>query len=89
MNRTPADHSAFLAALSPSDLGVVEPQLRDVALKLGNVLCEVGERIDYAYFPTSGMVSVVANLPEGQQVETGMVGRTGVVGSAEYPALVC
>jgi CRP-like cAMP-binding protein len=67
---------------APHDRQAIEAQLRDVQLKLGTTLCAAGEPIEYVYFPTCGMVSLAVNLNEGDEVETGVVGRTGVVGSA-------
>jgi CRP-like cAMP-binding protein len=35
----------------------------------------------YAYFVTSGIASVVSEMPEGGSVEVGMIGREGIVGA--------
>jgi CRP-like cAMP-binding protein len=78
----PAATSEFLDSLIPTDRNSIEPHLRDVQLRLGSVLCAAGEPIDFVYFPTCGMVSIVTTLAEGQEIETGIVGRRGVVGSA-------
>ncbi len=36
--------------------------------------------IEYAYFPTSGICSVIAENTKGVQIETGLIGREGFVG---------
>ncbi len=44
------------------------------------VLQEPNKKVDYAYFPTSGICSVIAENMEGVQAETGLIGREGFVG---------
>lgn len=81
MDRISPQTNDLLAALTPADLASFEPHFRDVALPHGQVLCGPGDRIDYVHFPTSGMVSVVTLLENGQGVETGVIGHEGVSGS--------
>src|SRR5712671_7150780 len=38
------------------------------------------ERFERVYFPISGFISVVVELSDGRMIETGMVGRDGVLG---------
>jgi CRP-like cAMP-binding protein len=45
---------------------------RDVDLELPN------EEIEYVYFPTSGIASIVALGVDGESVDTTMVGREGM-----------
>jgi CRP-like cAMP-binding protein len=40
-----------------------------------------GKPIDRVYFPISGLVSLLAVTRSGRQVETGVIGREGVVGA--------
>jgi hypothetical protein len=44
------------------------------------VLARVGQRFKHAYFPLSGMISVVALLPEGLGAEVATVGNEGMMG---------
>lgn len=44
------------------------------------MLYEVNGKVDFAYFPTSGICSVIAQNAEGVQIETGLIGREGFVG---------
>ena len=74
--------NAFLASLSEKDCKMLAPHLMTVALEHKAVLHEPGEPIKHLYFPTSGAISLVRHLQSGIGVETGMVGREGVVGSA-------
>jgi CRP-like cAMP-binding protein len=45
------------------------------------VLYEAGAEIGEAYFPLSGMVSLVINSEEGQTVEVGTIGNEGMLGT--------
>lgn len=53
-----------------------------VMLKFGEVLCEAGEPLRHAYFPTAGCVSLVVRLDDGAELEIGMVGDEGMLGSS-------
>jgi CRP-like cAMP-binding protein len=72
----------LLAALSAADLKLLTPDLKAMTLTQGIVLLEQGQRIDYCYFPSSGMVSLVSILKDGSSIEVGAVGHEGVVGVA-------
>lgn len=74
----------LLAALSPADLGALEPFLRPVTLEHGKVLFEPGQEITQLHFLNSGAVSLVMILSDGTPVETAMVGREGVTDASSY-----
>jgi hypothetical protein len=61
------------------------PHLKIVELKFGDVLAEAGSQIRQAYFPYSGVISLVVQLKVGSMIETAMVGHDGVVNAT--PAL--
>ena len=50
-------------------------------MELGAVLHAPGASIKHVYFPLSGMVSLLAVMRTGEQIETAIVGREGVVGA--------
>jgi CRP-like cAMP-binding protein len=81
-NFIPAEDNLILASLDAGDMRMLEPDLRDMVLKLDTVLAEPGAPIEYVYFPTHGMVSIVSIMRGGQAVETGLVGREGIAGSS-------
>jgi CRP-like cAMP-binding protein len=54
----------------------------DVALTLHDILAETGEQIRYVYFPTSGFVSLIVTLDNGAQLEVGIIGNEGMLGSS-------
>jgi CRP-like cAMP-binding protein len=78
---SPTGENRLLRALSLDDRARLSPDLEQVPLKAGTILHPAGKSIDRIYFPISGMVSLLAVTPAGQQVETGVVGSEGVVGA--------
>jgi CRP-like cAMP-binding protein len=58
----------------------VESELQLVSLSGGEVLWEPGEEVEYAYFPHTGMISLLAVMNDGSAIETATVGREGAVG---------
>ncbi|WP_162937480.1 Crp/Fnr family transcriptional regulator [Indioceanicola profundi] len=72
----------ILLALTAADrdrlLGVLEP----VELPLHQVLHEAGESIRHVYFVEDGVVSQLAPLEGGQEIEVGLIDREGLVGFA-------
>src|SRR5215510_12945278 len=70
----------FLDALPPGDFDLVAPHLADVALEPGSLLHEAGQPIRRIYFPSGGLISLAALLPDGQAIDTVTIGREGAVG---------
>jgi CRP-like cAMP-binding protein len=66
----------------PNDLSRLQPQLKLIDLKQGTVLHEAGAPLEYVYFPTTGMVSILAIMRTGDAIETAVIGREGVVGGS-------
>jgi CRP-like cAMP-binding protein len=71
----------LLASLPEGDLQLLIPHLTPVELPQGAVVAEPGSEVDYAYFPVSGIVSLVVVMRDGKAIETATVGREGVVGA--------
>ncbi|GAA0608458.1 Crp/Fnr family transcriptional regulator [Craurococcus roseus] len=72
--------NGLLAALPPGDLARLRPMLRPVELPFDGTLTPAGSEVDAVLFPETGMVSLLAALEDGEQVEVGIVGREGLVG---------
>ncbi len=70
----------LLAALPRDERERILPKLRPVMLTLGQVLYEAAVPIFYAYFLSSGMISLLSSTGEGKTIEVGVVGNEGVVG---------
>lgn len=72
----------MLAALSASDFSLLRPHLKPMHLEQDAVLQGQGERIQYVYFPLSGMISLLSVMSDGKAVQTAVVGKEGVLGTA-------
>jgi CRP-like cAMP-binding protein len=72
----------LLAALPTPDYSLLHAHLKEVALEQGHVLQDQGQRIQYVYFPLSGMISLLSVMRDGKAVETTAFGRDGTVGAS-------
>jgi CRP-like cAMP-binding protein len=77
-----ASRNHFLSSLAPSDLKLLSPYLINTVFEQGLVLHEQDHQIHHCYFPSEGMVSLVAVLEDGSSIELAAVGREGIVGAA-------
>jgi hypothetical protein len=68
----------ILNSLPQNVFAALEPQLRSVDLKFGQVIAETDELVSNVYFPHSGIISLVVEMLVGDMIETAMVGRDGV-----------
>jgi len=65
-----------------SDLEQFATKLHPVPLELGDILYEPEQRIEHVYFPTSGVISLLAAFQDGSTVEAGLLGREGMLGTS-------
>ena len=72
--------NTLLSSLAKPDFELLRQKLEWADLAIGDVLYEVDRKVDYAYFPISGICSVIAQNAQGVQIETGLIGREGFVG---------
>ena len=70
----------LLACLPDAEWQRLVPQLELIDLPLGKVLYESGEQLNFVYFPTSAIVSLLYVLDNGASAEIAVVGYEGVVG---------
>ncbi len=49
-------------------------------LKVGTVIYHQGAKMNFGYFPTSGLISLLGMTQEGHSIELGVVGREGFLG---------
>lgn len=75
-----ASGSRMLDLLPMDDYRRLAPHLSEVALPLSTVLFRPEDEIDYVYFPTSSIVSLLTELEDGSGLEVGLVGKEGFVG---------
>lgn len=72
--------NSFLAFFG-TDVGLVEPYLRQITLAPGQVLNEPGELISKVYFLNEGLVSKLTVFEDGTEIECALVGQEGAVGA--------
>ncbi|MFW3172847.1 Crp/Fnr family transcriptional regulator [Geodermatophilus sp. CPCC 206100] len=84
IDATTARRNTVLAGLDTQALAPLLPDLSEVPLPLGQVLHEPGQAIATVYFPLLGVVSVLADLGDGQVVEAATIGREGMVGISVF-----
>lgn len=75
-----AKKNFLLASLDTKEFDRVLGELEPVTLKLGQVLHESGDRMDYVYFPTTAIVSLLYIMENGATAEIGVVGNDGILG---------
>jgi CRP-like cAMP-binding protein len=80
MKRPTSFANRLLAALPPADLGLLAPHLQQISLKQDAVLVRSGDRNEQVYFPHSGTISFMLDMPNGQTVATSVIGNEGAVG---------
>ena len=68
----------ILLSISDSDYNSLRPDLEYVTLPNHLVLHEAGGKIESAYFPNRGLISLVVVMKDGKTAEAGIVGNEGL-----------
>ena len=71
----------ILLSISDSDYSSLRPHLEYVSLPNHLVLHEAGGKIEFAYFPNRGLISLVVVMKDGKTAEAGIVGNEGFTGT--------
>lgn len=74
----------LLAALPVSDYKRLSAQLELVHLPQGKVLCDAGAALNYVYFPTTAIISLLYVTEDGGCAETAVVGSEGMLGVSVF-----
>lgn len=74
----------LLAALSRAEYERLLPNLQQVSFSLGEVVYEFAGRLDYVFFPTTSIISLLYTMENGASAEMGLTGNDGVVGIALF-----
>ncbi|WP_426176405.1 Crp/Fnr family transcriptional regulator [Massilia sp. TWR1-2-2] len=74
----------LMAALLDADFDRLSPHLELIPMKLGDVLYESGDKVQYVYFPTSAIISLHYLLENGGSSEIAGVGNEGVLGISTF-----
>jgi CRP-like cAMP-binding protein len=70
----------LLAALPEEEYERLLPNIELVHLEKGEIIYVAGDKIRYAHFPLTGMISLISATESGSTVEVAMVGNEGIVG---------
>jgi len=70
----------ILASLPDQDYERLSRNLQHLRLPQGKLLHVAGNQVQAAYFPLSGMISLLSVTKEGKAVEVGMIGNEGFLG---------
>jgi CRP-like cAMP-binding protein len=70
----------LLAALLDAEFDRISSHLESIPLRLGDVLCESGGKLDYVVFPTTAIISLHYLLENGGSSEIAGVGNEGMLG---------
>ena len=71
----------ILLSISDSEYNSLRPYLEYVRLPNHLVLHETGGRLEFAYFPNRGLISLVVVMKDGRTAEAGVVGNEGFTGA--------
>jgi hypothetical protein len=72
----------MLLSIPDSDYALLRPHLEHVNLPNHLVLHEMGGKLEFAYFPNRGLISLVVVMKDGKTAEAGIVGNEGFTGTA-------
>ena len=72
----------ILLSTSDRDYRSLRPHLEYVNLPNHLVLHEAGGKLEFAYFPNRGLISLVVVMKDGKTAEAGIVGNEGFTGTS-------
>lgn len=84
ITRHAPSQNGLLAALPKADYERLSASLELVPLPLGHTVYESGGRLDYVYFPTDCIVSLLSVTRDGSSAEIAIAGNEGLVGFALF-----
>ena len=71
----------ILLSISDRDYSSLRPHLEYVNLPNHLVIHEAGGKLEFAYFPNRGLISLVVVMKNGRTAEAGIVGNEGFTGT--------
>jgi CRP-like cAMP-binding protein len=72
----------ILLAIPETEVRLVHPLLQPFEFRQHTILHEPTQKLQFAYFPNRGLISLLVATVDGKTVEVGMVGNEGVAGVA-------
>lgn len=82
MDSTIRPPNRLLTNLIAADYDLIRPDLRKLELVHAVVLAAAGDELVDAYFPHSGIISLVVRLAQGETTEVAMIGRDSLFGAS-------
>jgi CRP-like cAMP-binding protein len=80
----------LLLGIPETEHRLIRAHLEPFQFRQHFILHEPNQRLEFAYFPNDGLISLVVTTEDGKTVEVGMVGNEGVAGvSAAAGLAVC
>src|SRR5436189_5859583 len=70
----------LLATLPENEFNRLLPHLESVELRQGQLIYAARQRIDYAYFPVTALLSVIVSSRDGDLIEAGTQGNEAMAG---------
>jgi CRP-like cAMP-binding protein len=70
----------LLSALPEADYNRLAPHFETIYLEMKHVAFEANQPIEYAYFPLTGIASMLTVMKSGKAVEVATIGNEGMVG---------
>ncbi len=74
----------LLREIPPTEFRRIASALEPVRLPRPTELEAANEDVEFVYFPTSGVASIVAHDESGESVDTAMIGREGMTGLSVF-----
>jgi CRP-like cAMP-binding protein len=81
------NRNKILSSIPESEYRLIQPHLQLFQFQAQSILHEPTQRLQFAYFPNGGLISLLVATEDGKTVEAGMVGSEGVVGVASAVGL--
>jgi CRP-like cAMP-binding protein len=72
--------SRLIETLPESERAALLEGSTPISLEVGQILADAGQPMTHAYFPMSGVLSLVTVLEDGSMIEAATVGNEGLVG---------
>ncbi len=70
----------LLGAFETASRARIEPHIKRVILKLGDIVCKAGGFLEQVYFPMGAVLSLLTSLENGTHIETANIGNEGAFG---------
>src|SRR6188474_2363643 len=71
----------LLAALPPNVFNALRPHLVHVELEVRTLVYAPEDEVEWVYFPSSGMISILQPTSDSRGIELATVGREGALGA--------